>query len=194
MTAASAIQSLQEAGAKSSRMESQRLSDMYRRAVEQVLWIIGQFYDPPRIIMITGKQDSPYAAQPMIAGRDIMTSAADLHPAYRVNTQIRRRNPLRVESENELVLKLYEMSLGSGEPLPLASVLELLQVDGKDRILPRVQEAQRQQEAAQQALAAAQAATEDAQQSRQQMETMRRSMLDTAKTALSSDPSASIYG
>lgn len=194
VTAASAIQSLQEAGAKSSRMESQRLSDMYRRAVEQVLWLIGQFYDPPRIIMITGKQDSPYAAQPMIAGRDIMSSAADLHPAYRVNTQIRRRNPLRVESENELVLKLYEMSLSSGEPLPLASVLELLQVDGKDRILPRVQEAQRQQEAAQQALAAAQAATEDAQQSRQQMETMRRSMLDTAKTALSSDPSASIYG
>ena len=193
VTAASAIQSLQEAGAKSSRMESQRLSDMYRRAVEQVLWLIGQFYDPPRILMITGKQDSPLAATPILAGRGTMTSAADLHPAYRVNTQIRRRNPLRVESENELVLKLYEMSLGSGEPLPLASVLELLQVDGKDRILPRVQEAQRQMQAAQQAMEAAKAASAEAEQARGQMEAMRKSMLDRASAALSDDPTDTVY-
>lgn len=194
VTAASAIQSLQEAGAKSSRMESQRLADMYRRAVEQVLWLMGQFYELPRIVMITGKSDSPYAAEVILAGRMMLTEAMDMHPAYRVNTQIRRRNPLRVESENQLILQLYEMSARSGQPLPVTSVLELLQVDGKERILPRMQEAQQQQAQTAQALQLAQAATSDAQRSREQMAGMRDQMIQSAQAALESDPAASVYG
>ena len=194
VTAASAIQSLQEAGAKSSRMESQRLADMYRRAVEQVLWLMGQFYELPRIIMITGKQDSPYAADILLAGRQMLTESTDMHPAYRVNTQIRRRNPLRIESENQLILQLYEMSLRGNAPMDVLNVLELLQVDGKERILPRMQEAQQQQAQTAQALQLAQAATAEAQQSREQMTGMREQMMAQAQEAINTDPTSSVYG
>lgn len=194
VTAASAIQSLQEAGAKSSRMESQRLSGMYRQAVEQVLWLISQFFDPPRIIMITGNAQSPYAARALIAGRRQVSESEDMHPAYRVNLQIRRRNPLRVEAENQLILKLYEMSAAAGAPIPIESVLELLQVDGKERILPRIREATEQQRAAQAAVEAAQAATEDAQRSREQLEGVKQSLMENAKAQAGSDPTQGIYG
>lgn len=194
VTAASAIQSLQEAGAKSSRMEAQRLSGMYRDAVNQVLWLIAQFFDPPRIIMITGNAESPYLAKPLIAGRRQMTDSADLHPAYRVNLQIRRRNPLRIESENELVLKLYEMSAAAGNPIPLASVLELMQVDGKERILPRLREAQQQQETAQKALELAQTAQQDADNARSQLNGVKQKLLSDAESELNYDPAASVYG
>lgn len=175
-------------------MESQRLSGMYRQAVEQVLWLISQFFDPPRIIMITGNAQSPYAARALIAGRQQISASEDMHPAYRVNLQIRRRNPLRVEAENQLILKLYEMSAAAGAPMPIESVLELLQVDGKERILPRIREATEQQRVAQAAVEAAQAATEDAQRSREQLEGVKQSLMENAKAQAGSDPTQGIYG
>lgn len=194
VTAASAIQSLQEAGAKSSRMEAQRLSGMYRDAVNQVLWLIAQFFDPPRIIMITGNLQSPYIAKPLIAGRQQMTNSPDLHPSYRVNLQIRRRNPLRVESENEMILKIYEMSANAGNPLPLSTVLELLQVDGKERILPRVREVQQQQEQTAAALEVAQAAQQEAANAKQQLENVKTNLVSQAKDSISIDPTQAVYG
>lgn len=184
VTAAIAIQSLQEAGAKASRMESQRLSAMYREAVNQVLWMIAEFFDPPRVVMITGKLDSPFVAQALLIGRGQITDRGDLRPAYRVNLQIRRRNPLRVEAENQLVLQLYQMAAGSQEPIALETVLELLQLDGKDRILPKLREAREQQAQTQQALMLAQQAVEDAQSARQQLSDVRAGMMQNARAAL----------
>lgn len=137
VTAASAIQSLQEAGAKSSRMEAMRLSSMYCAAAEQVLWLIAQFFDPPRIAMINGREGE-YVLRAVALGRQQITQSADLHPAYRVNIQVKKRSPLRVESENQLVLQLFEMSQRSATPLSVTDALELMQVDGKQRILDRL--------------------------------------------------------
>lgn len=184
VTAASAIQSLQEAGAKSSRMESQRLSGLYRHATEQILWLVAQFYDPPRVIMITGNPQSPYAAREMIAGRQMVTSDIDLHPAYRVNLQIRRRNPLRIESENELILELYQISAQAGQPMSAADVLELLQVDGKERILPKLKEMSAQQQALLQAQAEAQANAEQAQAAQQQLGAIQNRMISEGQALI----------
>ena len=50
----------------------------------------------------------------------------------------KKRSPLRVESENQLVLQLFEMSQRSATPLSVTDALELMQVDGKQRILDRL--------------------------------------------------------
>ena len=101
---------------------------------------------------------------------------------------------MRVEAENQLILKLYEMSAAAGAPIPIESVLELLQVDGKERILPRIREATEQQRAAQAAVEVAQAATEDAQRSREQLEGVKQSLMENAKAQAGSDPTQGIYG
>lgn len=194
VTAASAIQSLQEAGAKSSRMETQRMVSMFRDMCTQVLWLIAQFFDPPRTVMITGKGDSPFEAQAITARRDMITRSDDLHPAYRVNMQIRRRNPLRVESENQLILKLYEMSAAAGRPMDVLTVLEMLQVDGKERIMPRLRAEDRRQSELASAMQAAKAGQEAAQQTQQQLNDVRRKMTGDAQVALARNPVDSVYG
>lgn len=203
VTAASAIQSLQEAGAKSSRMESQRLSAMYREACTQVLWLLAQYFDAARVVMITGKDDSPFMARPIMMGREQLTLAGQMAPAYRVNLQIRRRNPLRLESENQMILQMYQASQQSATPMTLDMLLKLLQFDGKDRIAPQVRALEREQRLTQQALDVARQASDDAASSRAQLDGVRRRMIGEAEAALTppgsttggaSGASSSVYG
>lgn len=194
VTAASAIQSLQEAGAKSSRMEAQRLSGMYRAACDQVLWLLAQFFDPPRVIMITGREDSPFAATPMVVGRMQLVADDQIAPAYRVNLQIRRRNPLRVEAENQMILQMYQMSQQSQTPMSLDMVLQLLQFDGKDRIAPQVRALEKEQRLTAQAINVAQQASEDAQAKTEQLNGMRDGLIQEAMAVLADEPEESVYG
>lgn len=184
VTAASAIQSLQEAGAKSSRMESQRLCAMYRETCNQVLWLLAQFFDPARVVMITGKDDSPFMAHSLLIGRAQLVAAGRVAPAYRVNLQIRRRNPLRIESENQLILQMYQYSQQSQTPMTLDVLLQLLQIDGKDRIVPQLRELERQHQLATQALDVARQASADASNSKAQLDGVRSRMISQAEAAI----------
>lgn len=201
VTAASAIQSLQEAGAKSSRMESQRLSAMYREACNQVLWLLSQFFDPARVVMITGKDDSPFVARQLLIGRAQLVPPGQVAPAYRVNLQIRRRNPLRIESENQLTLQMYQYSQQSQTPMTLEMLLQLLQIDGKDRISQKLRVLERERQLAAQALNVAQQASDEANASRAQLNDVRQRMIADAQSAIDAAPApapnqdtASVYG
>ena len=61
-------------------------------------------------------------------------------PPYTVQVQVQRRNPLRQQAQNELVLQAYQMSAEAGQYFPLSTLFELLQVEGKERILPVLRE------------------------------------------------------
>lgn len=138
ITAASAISALQEAGGKITRLRTATLNQGFREMVEQVMWLINQFYDKKRVLYITGKQTGEMKEVDASPERLFGTkkSGALPPPPYTVQVQVQRRNPLRQQAQNELFMQAYSMSAQAGQIFPLSVLFELLQVDGKDRILP----------------------------------------------------------
>lgn len=65
-------------------------------------------------------------------------------PPYTVSVQVQRRNPLRVQAQNELFIQAYTMAAQAGQQFPLSLLFDLLVVDGKDRILPVLQQVDQQ--------------------------------------------------
>ena len=65
-------------------------------------------------------------------------------PPYTVQVQVSRRNPLRIQAQNELFIQAYTMAAQAGQPFPLKMLFELLVVDGKDRIMPVLEEVDQQ--------------------------------------------------
>lgn len=185
VTAAAAISALQEAGGKITREHTQMLNQGYKKIVEQVIWLICQFYTDKKERMITGRdgrsrvvlmsaehlrgEDAPPAPDKlppqellmqmdamlpgmngapglgtMITAHAFRKARAEREdftcPPYSVQIQVSRRNPLRVQAQNELFIQAYTMSAQAGQQFPLKMLFELLQVDGKDRIMPVLEE------------------------------------------------------
>jgi hypothetical protein len=65
-------------------------------------------------------------------------------PPYTVQVQVSRRNPLRVQAQNELFIQAYTMAAQAGQQFPLKMLFELLVVDGKDRIMPVLEQVDQQ--------------------------------------------------
>ena len=140
VTAASAISALQEAGGKMTRLRTGVLNQGFKAMVEQVMWLISQYYLPQRVLFITGRRDGERrqvnAGPDRLFGKHWHGDTALPPPPYTVQVQVQRRNPLRQQAQNELFLQAYSMSVRAGQFFPLSVLFELLQVDGKERILP----------------------------------------------------------
>lgn len=133
VTAASAISALQEAGGKITRLRTAVLNHGFARIVEQVMWLMHQFYDDNRRLMISGRTSEIDASPKHLFGEKDSAYPA---PPYSVQVQVSRRNPLRVQAQNDLFLQAYSMSAQAGTNFPLTTLFQLLNVDGKDKILP----------------------------------------------------------
>lgn len=188
VTAASAISALQEAGGKITREHTTMLNEGFKEIVEQVLWLVCQFYTNRQVQMITGKDGKARevlmsashlrgedAVPEELPPEEIMQQIEQLLPAeggmpslasmirdraqkkaskrrknnlapppYTVQVQVSRRNPLRVQAQNELFIQAYTMAAQAGQQFPLKMLFELLMVDGKDRIMPVLEEVDQQ--------------------------------------------------
>lgn len=71
-------------------------------------------------------------------------------PPYVVQVEIQRKNPMRVDAQNNLMIQAYTMAAQAGQNFPLSELFELMQVDGKDRILPKLREMDAQMQMMQQ--------------------------------------------
>ncbi len=145
VTAASAISALQEAGGKITRLRTAALNQGFQQMVTQVMWLISQFYDDARVLCITGRAKPARAvdASPARLFGPAPEGGALPPPPYTVQVQVQRRNPLRQQAQNELFLQAYDMAARAGQPLRLSALFELMQVDGKERILPLLRQAER---------------------------------------------------
>lgn len=76
--------------------------------------------------------------------REQRTKNSFAPPPYTVQVQVNRRNPLRVQAQNELFIQAYTMAAQAGQQFPLKMLFELLTVDGKDRIMPVLEEVDQQ--------------------------------------------------
>ena len=144
VTAASAISALQEAGGKITRLRTHVLNQGFRAIVEQVMWLINQFYDKKRVLFITGRDDRPDQRREVNADPERLFGKKEKGslppPPYTVQVQIQRRNPLRQQAQNELFMQAYSMAAQAGAPFPLSVLFKLMHVDGKERILPEIQQ------------------------------------------------------
>jgi hypothetical protein len=148
VTAFSAIDALQAAGAKITRLRTQTLNQGFQQIVDQVLWLLSEFYTDERTRMITGKDG---------AARQIDMSAEKLFgergkgalppPPYTVQVQVQRRNPLRIQAMNDMAIQAYSMAAQSGAYFPLSVLFEIIDFDGKDRIMPTLRALEEEQSA-----------------------------------------------
>lgn len=154
VSAASAISALQEAGGKVTRMRTQQLSFGFKKIVELIMWLIAEKYDSKRSRMIVGRDDKPREVE--LNSRYLMgNKGGDSFPPppYTVQVQIQRRNPMRVQAQNDLIIQAYSMAAQAGQNFPLSVLFEMLNVDGKEKLMPVLQQLDQHQQMMQQMMA-----------------------------------------
>jgi hypothetical protein len=97
--------------------------------VEQVAWLVSEFYGQGRAQRVTGRDGS--AREIIWAGR----GGAFPPPPCNVRVEVQRRNPVRVQARNELYFQAFDLAARTGTPMPVSALFELLDADGKERAL-----------------------------------------------------------
>ena len=113
-------------------------------------------------------------------------------PPYTVQIQINRRNPLRVQAQNELFIQAYTMAAQAGQVFPLWVLFDMLTVDGKERIVPVLKEVDQTTQMIQQMQAQIQQLSESNESLKQMVSEANRQITDQAgrppKTVVQSAP------
>lgn len=134
-----AINSLIQAGGKISSMRTEQLKYGFKQIVEQVLWLIYQFYDKGRIMMITGKKGNRSITYDPEIFFGKKSKSGIVPPPYTVQIEISSRDPQRIANQNQMFMEAYSMAAQTPYPIRLSSLLKIVNIDGKDRILPLVE-------------------------------------------------------
>lgn len=145
-----AINSLIQAGGKISSMRTEQLKYGSKEMVDQTIWLMAQFYDDDRTVMITGRKGR---RQIKIDTKKLFgkkTKGAIDPPPYTVQIEISSRDPQRIANQNQMFMEAYTMSAQAGQFFPLSALFEILNLDGKDKILPVIRSNERYQEQMQQ--------------------------------------------
>lgn len=149
VTAASAIAALQEAGSKLSR---DALKSAYRAFTEECylcIELMRQFYDAPRAFRITGEDGVGYefaqfdnsALQPRQEDMGFGLGMADKLPVFDINVVAAKKSTYSRLSQNELAKELYQMGFFNPQLADQAAAcLQMMDFDGKEQILDRVQQ------------------------------------------------------
>lgn len=142
VTAAGAIQALQEAGGKITRMHTEKFKDSFREMIEQVLWVLAEYMEPSRQLRIVGGWDSTGNMKDRLVQFIAAKGEGDKlpKPAYHVRVQVQKNNPLQIQASNELLTQAAQVCAQYGNPLPPETFISLLQgYPNKSSILKAVQ-------------------------------------------------------
>ncbi len=138
ITAASAISAMQEAGGKTTRLRTDILNSGFRRMTYLSIWLVHQYMQDNRRVLVTGadgKNREAVYTRAMTRG-----DGPDAPPPYSVRIQVQKKNPTRIQAENDLLMSLYNVFAQSKTPISPMAMLNALQVDGKDRIRAAIEE------------------------------------------------------
>lgn len=188
VTAATAISALQEAGGKQARMRTETLKFGFKRITEQVLWLISEFYDDDRMILITGRDDDTQPSQRVVDARAARLMGREHGsvppPPYTVRIQVQRRSPNAISDQNNLIIDAYKMSAEGGQMFPLSALFRLLNIDAKDRMLPVIESVEHYTETLQSTLQQNQQLTETVQQQAATIDALKQTLLKQAQDRL----------
>ena len=129
VTAAAAIQALQEAGGKTTRWHTERYKNAFRKMVEQILWVLSDYLDAERKIRIVGGWDSSGNMKDRIV--ELIAPSREggklPKPAYTVRVQVQKNNPLQIQADNEFLMQVSQICGQAGQALPPESVIGLME-------------------------------------------------------------------
>ena len=134
-----AINSLIQAGGKVASMRTEQLKYGFKQIVEQVIWLMAQFYDDDRVIMITGREPNRAVQVDTKKVFGKKTKGAVNPPPYTVQIEVSSKDPQRIADQNQMFMEAYTMSAQAQQFFPLSSLFRILNLDGKDRILPVIE-------------------------------------------------------
>lgn len=184
-----AIVALQEAGGKISGLRTDTLNNGFRLAVEQVLWLMAQYYDKDRMILITGRdrakgESRMKTVKPSKMFGKVGKGAVD-PPPYTVQIEVNRRNPARVDAINEMYMQAYTMAAQAQQYFPLSALFRLMNIEGKDRLLPVIEENENYMEQMQQMQAQMQQMQGQMEQMQKENQNLRSASTQMANTLAS---------
>lgn len=142
VTSSKMLSALQTAGGKITNLRTDTLNAGFQEMVEQILWLMSEFYDDDRSMAITGR-DGRLRVLDMKHDRLFGSNGP---PPYLVQVEVNKRNPVRVEAQNEMFMQAYTMAAQAQQYFPLSALFRLLNIDGKDRLLPIIEENEKHQQ------------------------------------------------
>ena len=169
VTAASAIAAMQEAGSKLSRDSNKAAYRAFREIVLLVVELIRQFYDLPRQFRIIGANGEQAFISytnagllPQAQGNDFGVDMGYRVPLFDIEIAAEKASPYSKLSQNELALQFFGAGFFNPQLTDQAlACLEMMDFDGKDRMMQRIAQNgtlyQQLMQARQQAVAMAQA-------------------------------------
>lgn len=166
VTAAGAIQALQEAGGKITRWHTERYKFAFKEMIEQMLWVLSEYMEPGRKLKIVGGWDSTGNMRDRLVELIAPDKEGDAlpKPAYTVRVQVQKNNPLQIQADNEFLGQVAQVCAQSGKPLPPEAVIRLMEgYRTKNSVLRVVEENGRQLELIRQLQAQVQQLTQQVQ-------------------------------
>ncbi len=127
VTAATAIQALQDAGGKIMRWHTAMFKESFREMIEQMLFVLSEYMEPGRTLRIV---DGWETGDEMRERKVTLTAAGEKglpRPAYTVRVQVQKSNPLQVQADNEFLLQVAQICAQGGKPLPPEAVIRLME-------------------------------------------------------------------
>ena len=148
VTAASAIAAMQEQSGKLSRDQIRTSYNVFKDVVSCVIELIRQFYDAPRQFRITGDAGQQQFVQydnsglQLQAQPDPVTGMAEPHkPLFDLKISAQKATEYSKMSQNELAIQLYQLGIfAPNNADPSLACLEMMDFDGKDQVIQRVQQ------------------------------------------------------
>lgn len=148
VTAASAIAAMQEQSGKLSRDQIRVSYNTYKQVVQCVIELIRQFYAAPRQFRITGEAgqeqfvfyDNKKLNPAPFVDRATGTKTP-LKPLFDLKITAQKATEYSKMAQNELALQLYQLGMFAPQNAdPALATLEMMDFDGKDAIMQRVQQ------------------------------------------------------
>lgn len=148
VTAASAISALMEAGSKLSRDMLKSAYRAFQNECYLVIELIRQFYDEPRCFRITGDMGRQEFVSfdnrglaPQEQGMDFGVDLGSRMPVFDITVTASKKSTYSKMAQNELALQFYKLGFFNPQQADQTlSCLEMMDFDGKDKIMQKVQQ------------------------------------------------------
>lgn len=146
-TSGTAIATLIAQGDKLSRSLITRRYRKVEEVFDLVVEVMRQFYDEPRTFRILGENGATYETVDNTAFKEqtIMENGEELIriPIYDIEVVAEKKNPFSTLAQNETIVNLWNMGAFNPQNAQAAQIaLELMEFEGKDKVLTYVKEGQ----------------------------------------------------
>lgn len=148
VTAASAIAALQEASGRSSKDSTKSAYRAYARMIRMVIERIRQFYDLPRQFRIIGQRGAEQFVQYSNQGLQPQTLYGAngqpdglRKPVFDIEVSAQKASEYTSMAQNEQALQFFQLGFFNPQMVDQAlSTLDMMDFDGKDSIIQKIQE------------------------------------------------------